>query len=70
MQPNVKTIQGTTKSGKTGVRFEDNIEIGDSVRLQDGRQGKVTSEGLAGMPEVEIGAGESELVNPAELTIL
>lgn len=70
MEPKVTTIQGQTKSGKTGIRFEHNVNVGDAVRLPGGFTGKVISEGLAGMPEVEHPDGSSELYSPSELRVI
>ncbi len=70
MKPNVKITHGKFESGRTGIRFSHNINVGDTVRLPGGFTGKVISEGLAGMPEVEHPDGSSELYSPSELMLI
>ena len=67
MKPKVTTIQGKLSNGVTGIRYEHNVNVGAAVRLPDGTHGKVISEGMAGMPEVERPDGSSQLYSPSEL---
>jgi hypothetical protein len=70
-KPEVKEIKSKGRSGTTFVRFEHNIKIGDLVRrMDDGREGKIVGEGLAGMPEVELPRGFTVYWYPYDVEIL
>lgn len=69
-QTQYKTVTGRTARGTLGIRYEHELKVGTRVRVSDGREGVIVSDGLAGMPEVEFPGGATCLYSPGNLTVI